>query len=285
MNTDHGPTAGTTYQHPRDPAEIWVTRQWQNILGFTVGTTENFFSIGGNSLDAARVIDAILAEFGIQLPLNTLTEHPTPAGLAALLRDRPGPLTGPLITLQDGDSTHPPLFLIHPDNGHAAPYCPLTRELGEDYTVIAVQAAGLHPGQDPRRTIPAMADAYTTAIRAACPHGPYQLAGTATGTAIAYEIATRLDGTTLLAAITTPLPGPPASTGPHDPAPGSAARTHRVQQANHDALRTWHPSPYTGTIDILGPPPATPLPPATPHRTHPCTTPQHLTDTLRQLLT
>src|SRR5262249_42558950 len=75
--TGAGSMTGTGYERPRDPVEIWLARQWQRILGFGVGIRENFFGVGGNSLDAARVIDAILVEFGVQLPLNVLTEHPT----------------------------------------------------------------------------------------------------------------------------------------------------------------------------------------------------------------
>jgi hypothetical protein len=86
MNPALNETTDTGYQRPRDPAEIWLARQWQNVLGFAVGIRENFFGVGGNSLDAARVIDAILVEFGVQLPLNVLTEHPTVERLATLLR-------------------------------------------------------------------------------------------------------------------------------------------------------------------------------------------------------
>ena len=135
---------GTDYQPPRDPVEIWLARQWQDILGFAVGIRENFFDLGGNSLDAARVIDVILVEFGVQLPLNVLTEHPTVERLAALLRDHAGRLSGPLVAIQDGDGTRPPLFLVHPDNGQVGPYCRLAYALGEEFAVSGIQAAGLY---------------------------------------------------------------------------------------------------------------------------------------------
>src|ERR1051326_7622485 len=82
-----GSIIDTDYEHPRDPVEIWLARQWQRILGFGVGIRENFFGLGGNSLDAARVIDAILTEFGVQLPLNVVTEYPTVESLATVVRD------------------------------------------------------------------------------------------------------------------------------------------------------------------------------------------------------
>ena len=82
MNHALNETIEPGYERPRDPVEIWLARKWQYILGFAVGIRENFFGIGGNSLDAAWVIDAILVQFGIQLPLNVLTEQPTAANTA-----------------------------------------------------------------------------------------------------------------------------------------------------------------------------------------------------------
>ena len=70
---------------------------------------------------------------------------------------------------------------------------------------------------------------------------------------------------------------------PHDTAPEFVARSLRVWQANQDAARDWQPPPYTGPVHLFGPPPATLLPTAT-HRTHQCSTSQHLTDALRELL-
>jgi hypothetical protein len=281
------PSQSTGYQHPRDPAEIWLARQWQHILGFAVGIRENFFGVGGNSLDAALVIDAILAEFGLQLPLNALTEHPTVEQLATVIRGHAGQLAGPLIPLQDGDGTRPPLFLVHPDNGQATGYCPLACALGEEYAVHGLQAAGLYTGTGPRRTVPAMADAYAAAVRAARPAGPYLLGGTAIGAAIAYEMATRLGDVQLLAAIGTGLLEPPGQQQdlvPPGTAPEFAARSQRVHQASQDAMRAWHPSPYTGPVHILGQPPAITLPATVTQHTRQCRTDGQLADALRELI-
>jgi hypothetical protein len=299
--------ADAGYQPPRDPLEIWLARQWQHVLGFTVGIGEGFFSVGGNSLDAAIIIDAILKELGVQLPLNALTDHPTIGQLAALLRDAPcaGPaLAGPLITIQDGDGTRPPLFLVHPDNGQAAPYCQLASDLGEDYTVHALHAGALYAGAEPPRAIPAIAAAYTTAVRAARPAGPYLLGGAGAGAAIAYEIAARLGNVQLLTAINASLLQPPGTaTWPHQPppqpgppqtpasrqqhylmAPELAARVLAVWQASQDAMRDWQPAPYTGQLDLLGLPPITALPPTVTQRPHQCATGRQLADTLRELI-
>jgi Thioesterase domain/Phosphopantetheine attachment site len=272
----------TGYQRPRDPVEIWLARQWQGVLGFAVGIRENFFGVGGNSLDAARVIDAILVEFGVQLPLNVVAEHPTVERLATLLRDHAERLSGSLVAIQDGDGSRLPLFLVHPDNGQAGPYCRIAHALGEEFAVFGIQAIGLYSDAEPRRTVPMMADAYVDAVRAVRPTGPYLLGGCAIGAAIAYEMAVRLDDVRLVAAINGELlePAdtvteswlrePPRQTDlprilaswqqrdlvPPDVAPEFVARSLRVWQANQDAARDWRPSRYTGPIDVFGRPPA-----------------------------
>ena len=310
MNPALNEAIGTGYQRPRDPVEIWLARQWQHVLGFAVGIRENFFGVGGNSLDAARVIDATMVEFGVQLPLNVLTEHPTVERLATLLRDHAERLSGPLVAIQDGDGTSPPLFLVHPDNGQVGPYCRLAYALGEEFAVFGIQAAGLYSDAEPRRTVPAMAAAYVDAVRAVRPTGPYLLGGCDSGAVIAYEMAVRLDDVRLVAAIDAELLEPP-DTGaeswldgptpqpdlprilaswqerdlvPRDVAPEFVARSLRVWRANRVAVRDWRPSPYSGLIDLFGLPPIMALPATVVQRTHECGADGRLAGALRQLL-
>lgn len=310
MNPAFDETTDTAYQRPRDPVEIWLARQWQRILGFAVGIRESFFGVGGNSLDAAMVIDAILKEFGVQLPLNVLTEHPTVEGLAALLRDHAVRLSGSLIAIQDGEGGYPPLFLVHPDNGQVAAYCPLGYALGEEFAVFGLQAAGLYSGAEPRRTVPAMADAYVSAVRAVRPTGPYLLGGTAIGAAIAYEMAVRLDDVRLVAVIDAGLlesPDAGTESWSHEPpgqpdlprilaswqerdlvppgvAPEFAARSLSVWQANRDAGRDWRPSPYAGPLDVFGRPPASGWPATAVQRAHECSAAGRLAGALGELI-
>ncbi|HET9143118.1 thioesterase domain-containing protein [Actinophytocola sp.] len=243
MNPAVDDATGTGYLHPRNPVELWLARQWQEVLGFGVGIRENFFEIGGNSLDAARIINAVLEEFGVQLPLNVMTENPTVEALADRLGALNERLSGPLQQIQRGDGSLPALFLVHPASGQVGSYSALAHELGEEFTVFGLQAAGLYTGAEPVRTVPAMARAYLEAVRAVQPTGPYLLGGCDTGAAIAYEMATRLGPAEvrLLAAID-------AGLVPQDE-PADAAG---VWQANRDAVRDWRPEPYPGTLDVLG---------------------------------
>jgi thioesterase domain-containing protein len=312
MNPAVDDTIDVGYHRPRDPVELWLALRWQEILGFSVGIRENFFGMGGNSLDAARVINAVLDEFGIQLPLNVVTEHPTVEGLAVLLRDQNERLAGPLVTIQHGDGTRPPLFLVHPASGQVGPYCRLAHALGEEFALFGLQATGLYSGTDPMRTVAAMADAYVDAVREVAPTGPCLLGGCGTGAVIAHEMAVRLAATgsevRLVAAIDADLLEPRdtvteswSSESPQDPhevlanwqardlvpqdeTPEFAARSLRVWQASQDAVRDWQPQPYSGRVDVFaGPSGRPPTWPAT-ARTHECATGGQLAGVLRELI-
>ncbi|HLG64306.1 MAG TPA: amino acid adenylation domain-containing protein [Ktedonosporobacter sp.] len=72
-----------TYVAARTPQEEQLTHIWQEVLHLDrVGIHDNFFQIGGHSLLATRIIARIQATFQVELPLRTIFEVPTIAGLA-----------------------------------------------------------------------------------------------------------------------------------------------------------------------------------------------------------
>lgn len=86
---------------PRTATEAMVAKVFREIFQRDVGMFENFFDIGGHSMTAVRLMAALRAAAGINLPLRNLYERPTIAGLAELLeallwsRDARGGATAP----------------------------------------------------------------------------------------------------------------------------------------------------------------------------------------------
>jgi amino acid adenylation domain-containing protein len=69
---------------PATAAEQVVAAIWQEILQLpAVGIQQNFFALGGHSLLATRIIARLNMAFQVDLPLRTLFEFPTIAGLLA----------------------------------------------------------------------------------------------------------------------------------------------------------------------------------------------------------
>ncbi len=55
-----------------------LATMWQEVIGVRqIGTHENFFDIGGNSLLALQLIFRISQTFRLQLPLRQLFDTPT----------------------------------------------------------------------------------------------------------------------------------------------------------------------------------------------------------------
>jgi amino acid adenylation domain-containing protein len=77
---------------PAGPTERALARLWGQILGRDdVAAEDDFFALGGHSLLATQIVSRVREAFGCELPLRTLFERPTVAGLAAALRERAGP--------------------------------------------------------------------------------------------------------------------------------------------------------------------------------------------------
>ncbi|NET51075.1 MAG: non-ribosomal peptide synthetase, partial [Merismopedia sp. SIO2A8] len=67
---------------PRNPTEEVLADIYADILGLEkVSIHDNFFELGGHSLLATKVISRLREAFEIDLPLHSLFERPTVAGL------------------------------------------------------------------------------------------------------------------------------------------------------------------------------------------------------------
>jgi amino acid adenylation domain-containing protein len=71
---------------PTTPTEITLAEIWTQVLRIDrIGIEDNFFELGGHSLLATQVISRARQTFEIEIPLQSLFEQPTIAGLASRL--------------------------------------------------------------------------------------------------------------------------------------------------------------------------------------------------------
>jgi acyl-CoA synthetase (AMP-forming)/AMP-acid ligase II/acyl carrier protein len=90
------------YVAPRTPVEETIAKIWAGVLKLQrVGIHDNFFDIGGHSLNATQVISRIREAFHLDVPLRSLFEHPTVAGLAASIIESQSEEPDELATLLD----------------------------------------------------------------------------------------------------------------------------------------------------------------------------------------
>jgi amino acid adenylation domain-containing protein len=190
------------YVAPRLPAEKELAVIWEELLDVRpVGTGDNFFDLGGNSLLAAQLVGRIEQAYGTRLPLAALLDRPTIGQLAAMLAG-PQPAQpaggaeqtagGRVLPVQE-EGSQPALFFLHGFWTGEAFYCfTLARACGPDQPFHAIEPCTFR-ARDGVPPLEAMARAHIDAMRWVQPHGPYRLGGFCNGGLLAYEMARQLE--------------------------------------------------------------------------------------------
>jgi nonribosomal peptide synthetase DhbF len=81
------PDLPTSHVEPRNEIEEAIAGIWQELLGVgSIGVQDNFFELGGYSLTAIQVILRLNETFQVVLPITSIFESPTIAGLAEHIR-------------------------------------------------------------------------------------------------------------------------------------------------------------------------------------------------------
>ncbi|MFE4277472.1 amino acid adenylation domain-containing protein [Streptomyces goshikiensis] len=179
---------------PSDAHEERLLRLWRRLLDAAdLGVHDDFFALGGHSLLAVRLVSLINAEFGGELGVAAVLEHPTIAGQAALLKREPGAAGGSadVVTMR-GRGRRIPLFLVHPVGGGVTCYREVSAALGDEQPVYALPAPALAEGGAPPASVGALAEHCLRAVRAVRPEGPYAVGGWSFGGLVAHEMACRL---------------------------------------------------------------------------------------------
>jgi amino acid adenylation domain-containing protein len=78
--------AGAGESGAEDPETELLANLFAGLLGRDrIGTGDSFFDLGGHSLLATQLVSRVRSVFGVELPLSTIFEAPTPAALAERL--------------------------------------------------------------------------------------------------------------------------------------------------------------------------------------------------------
>jgi thioesterase domain-containing protein len=175
---------------PRTNLEREIVRIWEQVLQRApIGVRENFFDLGGTSLDAVRIFKQIEELVHQRLPLSLILGYPTIEQLAeSLLPGRVRDRKVFVFPIQPA-GTKPNFFCI----GEGVLWRPLAEQLGTDQPVINV-------GLDPRATeqmrepkpLEKLARDMVSAICEKQPQGPYYLGGFCSEGVFAYEVARQL---------------------------------------------------------------------------------------------
>ncbi len=207
--------SATDGAQPKDALELQLTGIWESVLGIRpIGREQNFFDLGGHSILAVRLMHRIEQALQRKIPITTLLQAPTIAGLAELMR-REGwsPSWSSLVPIQPHGS-RPPFFCVHGIGGTVLRFRDLARYLGNEHALYGLQAKGLDGKQACASSVEEMAADYIRDIQQVQPQGPYFLGGYSFGGMVALEMAQQLraqgDEVALVALLDT-FPGRPMS--------------------------------------------------------------------------
>jgi acyl carrier protein len=104
-------------EKPANETEAKIAAIWKEVLGLEyVDRNDNFFDVGGHSLNATRIASMVREAFSVELAVRTIFEAPTIAELAARLKNAAAAGSS------DGDATPPPITRTDTEAGSVLSY-------------------------------------------------------------------------------------------------------------------------------------------------------------------
>ncbi|MBD0259973.1 MAG: alpha/beta fold hydrolase, partial [Cytophagales bacterium] len=205
------------YQPPQGALEAKLALLWQQLLGVEqVGRHDNFFRLGGHSLLILQLISVIRDALVVEIVVKDIFNHPTVAGLAAILTEQYGvwlreygadapPLTPDSGCTHGTDAINPHVVLLHPGaaatplfvlpgaGGFCEGYRDLTSAFGSECPVYGLQMMGTQQGEQPLESLGEIAAQNLQWIKQIQPEGPYRFIGHSLGGVVAFEMIRQLE--------------------------------------------------------------------------------------------
>jgi amino acid adenylation domain-containing protein len=243
---------------------------WQESLGIDgISVLDNYFDLGGTSLQAIRLITRINARLGTQLEPPILLQHSTISDIAAVIvgAAQPPEAASHLVPLNSGDPELVPLVLVHPVGGEIFYYRDLVQRLRTRRPIFGLRAL------TGRRyaSVEDMAQAYVDVLERLVSSPAFALGGSSFGGMVAFAMASRLRDADvdvpLLLLIDTPvgdqITAPFADDAdvvgylapylPQEGAPCDDELNEMVSafRAHDAAMRRYQPAPYRGPVSYI----------------------------------
>jgi len=202
------------FKPTRTETERRVADVYASVLGYTnVGRNDDFYALGGDSLDAITVSLELEKEFPLS-PVFALFAQATSVKKMARAIDQHVSANSLVAMQQQGSRT--PFFCVHAHMGHVINLRNISIYLGPQQPFYALQLRGLDRQNSPPKSMTEIAQQYVAEIRRVQKKGPYQIGGYCFGGLVAIEMARLLqqvdEQVSLLALIDTSHPYETAKT-------------------------------------------------------------------------
>ncbi|MEV6238350.1 amino acid adenylation domain-containing protein [Lentzea sp. NPDC051838] len=173
-------------EKPADAEEEVLLGLWRGFFGTDeLSVTDDFFDLGGDSLQAVRLVSLVRQATGVEMRVSTLFAAPTIRALARWLSAAaPSGVVVPIRT--EGSAV--PLILAHPIGGEVLSYADLAGRLGPDQPVYGLRSPDGHA-----LGLTDLAAEYARAVCREVPGTRYRVGGWSMGGMLAIEIARELE--------------------------------------------------------------------------------------------
>ena len=181
---------------PQNDVERKLLEIWAEVLGLgapKIGVRDNFFDLGGNSLNILKIPGRIKKAFDLDISISVLFLYPTVRELAANIREEEMLNKLESVVRLNNGGQEKNIFMIHPLHGMIYPYKDVARLLEDDYNFYGIQARGLLGGSRVPENQEILVADYTQQMKTVQPQGPYIVAGYCYGCMIAYDVVRLLE--------------------------------------------------------------------------------------------
>jgi thioesterase domain-containing protein/acyl carrier protein len=191
-----GLAQGETYVAPVKETEGILVQAWSDVLEMNVGEISvhaNFFDLGGNSINAIRLVAYINNQFNLELPLISLFQYPTIASLSEIIDSTERSILPTALVPLQAEGDEAPLFMVAGTGGFVMGFYPLVQAMDYACPVYGLEPKGINGDVDPLATVEEQATYYIEAIRSVQENGPYRLLGHSFGAFVVFEMAAQLN--------------------------------------------------------------------------------------------
>ncbi|RPG03188.1 MAG: alpha/beta fold hydrolase, partial [Rhodospirillaceae bacterium TMED63] len=126
-----------------------------------VGATSNFFALGGDSIQAMKLVASIKNKFGRAVPVRTIFRHPTPRALSLQIVSDSAE-TSIFVPLMEG-TEETTIIAIHPGGGFSSVYSAVAKNLTQ-YRWVGIDAELNDEGDYTAKTIADIAESYLSGL-------------------------------------------------------------------------------------------------------------------------
>ncbi|QDX92246.1 amino acid adenylation domain-containing protein [Brevibacillus laterosporus] len=180
---------------PRNFYDNTIVQIWKDVLKLEeIYIQDDFFEIGGSSINMIQVANRIKQELGAEVTFADLMVYKTVLELSEYIaqKENNGSQFKNVFKMNKGTSDKN-IFIVHGAGGDIFLYRDLAKLLEDEYNVYGIQPKGLN-GEEPfSSSYYEMMHDYINEIRTIQSEGPYIIAGYCTGGIVSYDLVNILE--------------------------------------------------------------------------------------------